>query len=47
MILKSGSNSDLHDERVIRSYNHDGNGYRIWQGARPTEEQRKAVAWNG
>lgn len=45
LILKSGNNSDLHDERVTRRYNHDGNGYRIWRGDRPSDEQRKAAKW--
>lgn len=47
LILESGSNSDLHDERVTKTYNKAGGGYRIWRGDKPTEEQRKGEKWYG
>ena len=47
LILESGSNSDLHDERSARYYNRSGNGFRIWRGDKPTDEQREAVKWDG
>lgn len=46
LILESGSNADLSDERANARYNRI-QGFRIWRGDQPTDEQRKGASWYG
>ena len=47
LILESGSTANARSDHWQESYNKRF-GMRVWEGIDPpTEEQRKAVAWNG